>query len=284
MNDLILNYIREDGDKKIDKINDQIKIWPFSLTIKWAVWTPNSDENNVMNVLITWWEWVLWTIWTMVLYLMWIWVFRISIMAALRTSDITKAVVEPIYQFGNQVWQLVAKSPQYAPVFGGFSAQWLSKVSRMPQNALEQKVSNRVSPFQNKINEAFWVSTVDVNTVAKLRQKWWDKISQSELPEIQNELKGLIEKHWTSNKEVQKLIKEYAERLKESGLAIWTGVDENKIFDWQKLTDLWYWILHNKENMPASSVNTADAERYNSSHMTPNSSREEKKNEKVDIF
>jgi hypothetical protein len=40
----------------------------------------------------------------------------IAVMAALRQSEITKAAVEPIAQFGNQVGKLAAQAPMYAPI------------------------------------------------------------------------------------------------------------------------------------------------------------------------
>lgn len=37
-------------------------------------------------------------------------------MAALNTSKTTGAVIKPIYEFGNTMGQLIAKSPTYAPI------------------------------------------------------------------------------------------------------------------------------------------------------------------------
>ncbi|QFR39388.1 hypothetical protein A9Q91_04110 [Candidatus Gracilibacteria bacterium 28_42_T64] len=61
----------------------------------------------------------------------------ISVMAALKGSKITEAVVQPIADFGKQVGSLVAKSPQYAPVFGGKSATELSTAASTVSSSVQ---------------------------------------------------------------------------------------------------------------------------------------------------
>ena len=45
-----------------------------------------------------------------------IWVLWISVMAALKSSEITKVAVEPIANFWSQVWKLAASAPSYIPI------------------------------------------------------------------------------------------------------------------------------------------------------------------------
>jgi hypothetical protein len=40
----------------------------------------------------------------------------LGVMAALRTSEITKQVVEPIYQFGQSIGQIIQKGPANIPM------------------------------------------------------------------------------------------------------------------------------------------------------------------------
>ena len=253
--------------KKIDKINDQIKIWPFSLTIKWAVWTPNSDENNVMNVLITWWEWVLWTIWTMVLYLMWIWVFRISIMAALRTSDITKAVVEPIYQFGNQVWQLVAKSPQYAPVFGG--GQSMKSIQQIWSAANTYYTSTKPSEDSRKFMQEHWLfwntvnSTIESDKLSRmLKNKATPNLIADQIKQLMVEM-GHTNKAYTNKNWVQAMLEvahEYEVEWWKDKKSIWS---EDEYVELMKAIDrklgindiLWNWQGHRDGNWTKTDYN-----------------------------
>ena len=171
-------YTEEHSSEKVsissqegDIINDTITLWNFSLSIKWAVWSANTDESSTISQITTWWKWVLWTIWSMILYIMWIWVFRISIMAALRTSDITKAVVEPIYQFGNQVWQLVAKSPQYAPVFGGVSGQEIQSSWSAFKSTVESHYSTKWSNMWQEFAKSFWFWDEDMMKLQRMSVK-----------------------------------------------------------------------------------------------------------------
>ena len=91
-----------------------------------------------------------------------------AVIAALRTSKITHDVIKPIEQFGNQVWSLVAKSPQYIPVFGGQSAQSLQRVAWSVQSHFDTKASNRAgklledTPFGDSskvVSELKWIRT-----------------------------------------------------------------------------------------------------------------------------
>jgi hypothetical protein len=88
----------------------------FHIDMYWEFWT-------------SWKTWIkaLWVlksgIWTLIMQLFGIAVLWIAVMAALWASKITWAVVEPIAAFGKQVWGLVAKWPQYMPIFGGQSME-----------------------------------------------------------------------------------------------------------------------------------------------------------------
>ncbi len=79
--------------------------------------------------------------------ILWIWVF-----GALRTSKITSKIVEPIEQFWTQVWQLVMKSPMYAPIIPTGSGKMMSissaqKVLSTGQSYLETGASGKANEF-----------------------------------------------------------------------------------------------------------------------------------------
>lgn len=116
----------------------------FKLNVEWAISNSTTEKlwawgNFLYNI---WTDW-LWIVWSLILQLLWAAVLRIAIMAALRTSDITKAITQPIYDFGNQVWSLIAKSPQYAPIFGGQSMTSMSSMASTWSSYFENKSRNR---------------------------------------------------------------------------------------------------------------------------------------------
>ncbi|MDD2907490.1 MAG: hypothetical protein PHH98_02510 [Candidatus Gracilibacteria bacterium] len=57
-----------------------------------------------------------------------------AVMAALRSNEMTKAIVEPLHAFGTQVGGLITKAPQYAPIFGGQSMQSMSQIGSAASN------------------------------------------------------------------------------------------------------------------------------------------------------
>jgi hypothetical protein len=241
----------------------------YTLEIQWPIWDNSEDKESALNKLVLVWEWVLWTIWTLIVYFIWVAVLRIAVMAALRSSEVTKALVEPVYNFGNQVWQLIAKSPQYAPIIPWwFSMKWMEKIWSMPINALEQKASNRVSWMQWWINKFFWADSVDIAKSTKIKSMlntWWID-SEVELKELQKEIKWLIDKHWTDNSEVRNLMALFVEKAKGR---MWITDGDQKIenlFKDSKLSAKWYWLLNVTWFSDSVNSYSANAEAYAASH------------------
>lgn len=131
----------------INITKDSFKINEITLTLSWSVSTDQSITSFMQEI---WNKW-LWVIWSLILKIFGIVVLWWAVMAALRTNEITKAVVEPLYQFGSKVWELATKSPQYAPIFGGQSMESLSSAA--------WRVSSEFSSVQqrkwNKLAENF---------------------------------------------------------------------------------------------------------------------------------
>lgn len=174
--------------------SDKMTIWSvdwsgFKLTMKWPVgWL--DPAQNVANALVWAKNVTLGVIWTLILNLMWVVVLRVSIMAALRSSDITKAVVQPIYDFGNQVWSLVAKSPQYAPIFpGGQSMKSMSSIAWQVSSSIESRQTTKASDFINKHTP---FGSNDIEKLERLKNNinwYWSDIRKIN-PEIQNIIKA----------------------------------------------------------------------------------------------
>lgn len=117
-----------------------IKILGFQLHVKWATSWSTEGGLNLWGLGDS----ALGIVWALVLQLFGVVVLWIAIMSAMRQSEITKMITEPIHGFGKQVGGLVTKSPMYAPVFpGGLSGQGLqsaaSSVSGQVENMSRQK-------------------------------------------------------------------------------------------------------------------------------------------------
>ncbi len=108
--------------------NPSLDVWGFKLVVKgehadskWPdkIWVDSEDLVEALQ----WW------LWKIILQLFWLAMLWIALMAALKSSEITGKVVQPIADFGKSVWSLVAKSPQYAPIIPTWkwwmSAAWL---------------------------------------------------------------------------------------------------------------------------------------------------------------
>jgi len=132
-----------------------LSIWQFDLKIVWSPANPNNITWFFDKISEKW----LWVIWTLIMKIFGIVVLWWAVMAALRSNDITKAIVEPLHTFGTQVWWLVTKAPQYAPIFGGQSMSSLSSASWVISNT----ISSRQAEKGNKLAEKF------------LPSKWTDK-------------------------------------------------------------------------------------------------------------
>lgn len=220
-------------DKNTFKINE------ISLTISWSL----SSDWWFTDFMKKMWNWALWVIWSLILKIFWLVVLWWAVMAALRTNDITKAVVEPLYQFGTKVWELATKAPQYAPIFGGQSMRSLDNIAWEANNFAWQLDRKRADNFINK-HELFWksanieLSTNSINALTRLKntssindEKLWNDFTKalntwktsSELANNKNFvdlLKELLIKWWK---------KDESDKIK-----LW---DSNSVAIWVKIAD-----------------------------------------------
>jgi len=182
----------------IDK--EGIKLWTwedqFKLKITWSL--SNSDQGNIMSV----WQffadikdWSLGVIWSLIVQFFGIVVLWWAMMAAMRSSEITKAIVEPIHAFGNQVWGLIAKSPQYAPIFGGQSMTSMQQIASSAQNYYW---STKPSESARSFMKDHWLfgnesSSIDAKDIkSKLAVNEWSSISKAVQSWVKNAGKAVV--------------------------------------------------------------------------------------------
>lgn len=131
--------------------DNTFKINEVELTIDGSI----TSDQSITDFMKWIWNGWLWVIWSLILKIFGVVVLWWAVMAALRTNEITKAVVEPLYQFGTKVWELATKSPQYAPIFGGQSMESLSNIWTKAQWYMSSKSSERSDKFI-KDHWLFW--------------------------------------------------------------------------------------------------------------------------------
>ena len=90
---------------------DKLDLWWFQLEIKWSY---GDGELN------------LWVIGKLIVQIFWVAILWIAVMAALRASEATKTIVEPIYKFWQSMWQLAAAAPTYAPIIPAWNGEKMS--------------------------------------------------------------------------------------------------------------------------------------------------------------
>jgi len=187
----------------------------FNFGIKWA----HGSENSATSASSA----ISGALGKLIMELFGIVILWVAIMAALKQSEITNKITEPIQQFGWNVWSLIAKSPMYAPVIPGWlSVEWLQRVSTMPKQALESRVADRASPYQGKINALFWANTIPVSETARFDRilaNWIEK--PGELDEARKMYMGWVSEFGRNNSKVAELEQDLFEKMKVSSVVKW---------------------------------------------------------------
>ena len=123
-----------------------------------------------------------WWLWKIILQLFWLAVLWISVMTALKSSEITWKVIEPIAAFGKSVWSLIQKAPQFAPIIPTW--KWMMNASSL-KNFWETTVwtinSKMAKPGSELSNKYFWEWTkmqealrnLDLNKVTAATDDKW---------------------------------------------------------------------------------------------------------------
>ena len=212
-----------------------ITLWDLKYSIDWAIL--GSHKEWISEVL----GWLQWWVWSLIISIFWLVILWMAVMAALKSSTITWTVVEPIAQFGKQIWDLAVKSPQYAPVFGGMSAGWLSQAAWMVKTHYTNKSTQTWSDFINK-HTPFWSETVSAKKVANEISTW--DLLPSEIAKARKELA------WKNMTEIKN-----DPNLKALVVALWKKVwTDEKLYSDAKLSSR-EWVaealhdIHNSEDL-----------------------------------
>lgn len=166
-----LNISEPDPDGKSD-----ITIWSWDNTIKMTtdirlLWGEDEIVNAFLSGGVTIWN----TIIILLMQVFWLVILRIWVMAALRSSEITKEITEPIYQFGKSMWELASKAPTYAPILPWkdwpISAAWLWAAGQSFKTSVEWTFTSRWSEFGQWVasNFGFWNREIDALRQAMAR-------------------------------------------------------------------------------------------------------------------
>ncbi|MCP4524008.1 MAG: hypothetical protein GY828_07370 [Candidatus Gracilibacteria bacterium] len=135
---------KEEGLKSISGSGTKIIFAnDFEIDMYGSIGTSSKSSLDVLDVMKT-------GIGTLIMQLFGIAVLWIAVMAALSQSKITEAVVKPIADFGKQVGGLVAKGPQYLPVFGGQSMSSLKTAGGAVSSSLQTTQNTRGNKFAEK--------------------------------------------------------------------------------------------------------------------------------------
>lgn len=131
------------------------------------------DENSSKSIDA--FKWFVWSFWNFLLQIfgiifLWVWV-----MAALKSSDITKEVVDPISKFWDSIWDLMKKAPTYAPIFpGGLSAQGLSTAWQSFSSAVHNEYTWKWSKFWSEIAKNMWFWNQALSDIKEIISKKYD--------------------------------------------------------------------------------------------------------------
>ena len=190
---------------------DQLDLWWFQLEVKWSY----GD-----------WELNLWVIGKLIVQIFWVAILWIAVMAALRSSEATKAIVEPIYQFWQSMWQLAAKAPTYAPIIPtpdgkGMSAASLATVWWSLKQSAEAAQTSRWSSFvKDTFPSLSWgidLTQKSTDAIGMITNRWlrdrstWDAFSSA-----MKEWKNVADLSW--NSQFIQLTNKMLEELGESNI------------------------------------------------------------------
>lgn len=128
------------------------EIGSFSLVLKWSIfpdapeWETGSIDQNVNPIM------------QILIQILWIVVFRLAIMAALRTNDITKTVVDPIYSVWKNIGNAMQSLPKHTPIpfTWGYSLEMASKATAIPMQVISNNTSRKAASISDQMKSQLW--------------------------------------------------------------------------------------------------------------------------------
>lgn len=160
----------DDWAPKISEDWKKITAWGFTLTLSGS--HVDSSKWNWLNDFIAWFQW---SLWTFLLQLFGLGILWVAVMAALKSSDITKSVVDPFAEFGNSIWWLLKKLPTYAPIIPApgwpISSSAMANASQSFKSAIEWNISTQWSRIWQDLAKSFWIWNEMLNKLDQLIRK-----------------------------------------------------------------------------------------------------------------
>lgn len=155
------------------------------------------------------WTWVIWTVFVNALALFIVWM---TIMIALRSSEITKWIIEPIYNLWENIWTFVAQSPKHLPVIPWLpSLKALENASNAPWAALASKNAQDAMPVRNFFENLNNPDPIN-ETLNNLKQTW-KYVSVDSYNKSQMELEKSIRDNSLSSSGSKDAIKQHAKNV-----------------------------------------------------------------------
>ncbi|MDD4151145.1 MAG: hypothetical protein PHR68_00865 [Candidatus Gracilibacteria bacterium] len=95
-----------------------------------------------------------------------------SVMAALKSSDITASVVQPIAAFGESIGKTAMKLPQYAPIFpGGMSASGMRSASSTLSGQIDSHFAGKGTKVGQEFAKGLGIGDEKINKLQDLQNK-----------------------------------------------------------------------------------------------------------------
>ncbi|MDD2871392.1 MAG: hypothetical protein PHS49_05355 [Candidatus Gracilibacteria bacterium] len=126
--------------------NNKVEVGKFTLNIEGQV----SKVANSTNLLKQIGNDTLGIVGSLILKVFGIVILWGAVMAALRTSEITKTITQPLHDFGAKVGQIMTSAPGNLPLFGGQSMNSMNTVASKFGGYIDQKNVDRASNFVTK--------------------------------------------------------------------------------------------------------------------------------------
>lgn len=214
-----------DGSKVMND-NSITVWWEFELTVTWSVINTNSINKIFADGKDVWIS----IIWWLILQIFGITFLWLALMAALRSSEVTKAIVEPLHAFGGQVGGMLKTAPQYIPIFPG--GQSMKSIQNIWTKASWYRETLTAEKW-NKFAEKYGLFGADQFT-SSMRTNIW----RANWVITWSEVKNLIEKSfrdmWGDDTKMERAeFKELLDVLAKSDVVSPNFKNTMKKFEWQ---------------------------------------------------
>lgn len=239
--------------------NNKVEVWKFTLNIEWQV----SKMANSTNLLKQIWNDTLWIVWSLILKVFGIVILWWAVMAALRTSDITKVITQPLHDFWSQVWKIMTSAPTNIPIFGWQSMNSMNTIWQKAAQYYTTKESERGAAFMKEHNlfqDWYWdmkrnadsarntTSHVETKNLIEKSLKdmnWNEELLQSEEFKKMLENIALNSNSWANQKFRDFMLSDDMKKTKtltkdQANTALWNLEDSNINLEFNKDT-IWIW-------------------------------------------